>query len=440
MLNRVTVFQGRIAKAQKLRAHLGAAAPFALLVAIIVLLIRIPENADVAWQMWIGRQLLDGARLYRDVVEINPPLWFWLAVPIVKLADLLRVNGSAVLVVFLGLCAAVSLALSPPRWRLPMVLAFFLAGISATGQREQFTLITVTPYVLLCAARAEGGRMSLGKAVAIGAWTAIGLALKPHFALVPIALGIWVVVRTRKVHPETLAIVGIGVAYLLAVLLIIPDYLATVQFAARYYNSYNVGPLSLLLGDAAIISLLALGGFLMVKRDDETTALLVAAAAFLLAYVIQQKGFRYQGLPVIGLLCIAALGNLRLRFTAVPLFLALIFTGATTMRQASVPDPHAMAATADLPAGSRVLILSPYVRAAWPMVEERHFGWESNYMFLWMHSDQELTARIANAEIQRLPERILVDDRLNARLDLSGYGKGQTFGHFAPFTRLRSKR
>jgi hypothetical protein len=90
---------------------LGDLIPYALLAAIIAILAQLPPNNDVAWQLWIGRQLAGGAVLYRDIVEINPPLWFWLAVPIVQAANLLGISGTAAVVGFLGVAAALSVAL-----------------------------------------------------------------------------------------------------------------------------------------------------------------------------------------------------------------------------------------------------------------------------------------------------------------------------------------
>ncbi len=39
-------------------------------------------DPDVAWQLWIAHQVNHGGRLYRDMVEVNPPLWFWMALPV----------------------------------------------------------------------------------------------------------------------------------------------------------------------------------------------------------------------------------------------------------------------------------------------------------------------------------------------------------------------
>jgi hypothetical protein len=58
---------------------------------------------DVAWQLWIGHQLRHGARLYIDIIETNPPLWFWMAMPVDWLADRLGTGANTVLVSAMGL-------------------------------------------------------------------------------------------------------------------------------------------------------------------------------------------------------------------------------------------------------------------------------------------------------------------------------------------------
>lgn len=34
---------------------------------------------DIAWQLWIARHLNAGVGLYSWIMEVNPPLWFWMA-------------------------------------------------------------------------------------------------------------------------------------------------------------------------------------------------------------------------------------------------------------------------------------------------------------------------------------------------------------------------
>lgn len=66
-----------------------------------------PITNDVMWQLWIGQRLHAGATLYVDIMEINPPLWFWLAAGLEALANPAALSSfHALLLIF----AAVTLA------------------------------------------------------------------------------------------------------------------------------------------------------------------------------------------------------------------------------------------------------------------------------------------------------------------------------------------
>jgi hypothetical protein len=54
--------------------------PEVVVIATVAVLIvfRQPLNLDVAWYFVAARRWLDGARLYVDVLEVNPPLVIWL--------------------------------------------------------------------------------------------------------------------------------------------------------------------------------------------------------------------------------------------------------------------------------------------------------------------------------------------------------------------------
>ena len=54
-------------------------------------------DTDVAWQLWIAGRMHAGANLYRDIIEVNPPLWFWMAAPIDRIAALLHMRIEAML-------------------------------------------------------------------------------------------------------------------------------------------------------------------------------------------------------------------------------------------------------------------------------------------------------------------------------------------------------
>src|SRR3954454_5903145 len=84
----------------------------ALLLTLAVTTVRLTGgvDSDVASQLQIAQRIHEGARLYRDIVEVNPPLWFWMALPIDRLAAVLHLGATSVLIAAFGLIAACALA------------------------------------------------------------------------------------------------------------------------------------------------------------------------------------------------------------------------------------------------------------------------------------------------------------------------------------------
>lgn len=50
-------------------------------------------NNDVSWHIYVAMQILDGQVLYRDIIEINPPLVYYLRILPVWLATLLDTSA-----------------------------------------------------------------------------------------------------------------------------------------------------------------------------------------------------------------------------------------------------------------------------------------------------------------------------------------------------------
>src|SRR6478672_8227675 len=59
-------------------------------------------DSDVAWQLWIAGRIHAGANLYTDIIETNPPLWFWMALPADRVAALLHLRIEPVLISAIG--------------------------------------------------------------------------------------------------------------------------------------------------------------------------------------------------------------------------------------------------------------------------------------------------------------------------------------------------
>jgi hypothetical protein len=394
-----------------------AALAIALVAAWPLLCRYVPLTHDIAWQLWLGRQMSHGVGLYSPLLEVNPPLWFWAAVPIVRASAQLGISALSGLIGAFVLATAISAGLlavltreEPAGRRFSMYLVLSMAAVVLLmrefGQREQYVLLASVPYVAMIARRAEGRTVSTPLALGVALFAASGFALKPYFVAAPLFLEAWLWVSARRNwrpwRPEWFVLPIAAVAYGAAVLAFTPDYLtSTVPMDRVAYGAYQLSIGDLLGSEQAWpAALAALGVALLGRiRSRIAAACLVAAAAYALAYAVQAKGWFYQGIPAMGfiLLGVAAEAgvlrwselNLRQKFGAgflvcafvIPFFVAALL-GVGVYHNRFRPD--VLALTRDLKPGQPVLAFSARSSFAWPMVEERGLVWISRDYTFWM--------------------------------------------------------
>lgn len=392
----------------------------ALAVALLVawpLLQNVPLSHDIAWQLWIGRQMSHGVGLYAPLLEVNPPLWFWLAVPIVRLSDLAGVPAFSGLVGFFILATGLSAGLlavlvrdHPPSQRFSMYVVLGLASVVLLtrefGQREQYALLTSVPYAALIARRAAGRAVSTPLAIGVALFAATGFALKPYFAAAPLFLEAWLLIagrpHWRPWRPEWFVLALAAGAYGAAILVFAPDYLtSTIPLNRLAYGALQA-PLGDLLGSelAWPAAITALGVVLLGRiRSGIAAAFLAAGAAFTLAFAVQAKGWFYQGIPATGLLLLGISAEAAtLRWSALKLreklgvgllcwafiipFANTAFLGFGVYHNRFRAD--VLALTHDLKPGQPILAFTSRATFAWPMVEERGLVWTSRDYTFWM--------------------------------------------------------
>lgn len=425
-----------------------------------MLLHNVTIGHDAVWQLWTARQLEHGARLYTDILELNPPLWFWMAVPVVRLAeiagtqsaDALKIAFFGVISLSLVLVGALQRDQSPvPRLTLyaALLLAFTVVALPDFAQREHYVLIASAPYVTLIAARSEGAEIPIWLAIVIGLLAASGFALKHYFAGVPIILEIWLIFSIRRtwklMRPELAVLASCAIAYVLAVLIFAPDFVRTIVPMVRLaYYGYNVSlvaqffriviPLSLLAGTGLVLY----GG----PRTALGKAAFITALTFLACYFLQQKGWRYHSLPALGMLLMIVGAESAVIFQRKLLsdrqrrgVLALACVMIMAPMDGILSGPYrndkraaSQAALVGLAPRDTVMMLAVNASTIWPMVEELQLVWPSRYMILWMlpgivraqqnnNDSPELDALARSVRQQTLqdllchpPKRILVDD------------------------------
>lgn len=391
--------------------------PLCVALAIVAAVVTVRSfgtvDADVSWQLWIAHQLNRGVHLYRDIVEANPPLWFWMAMPIDWLASLVHVRSDHVLILGIGCCAALSLAATnrlldairrPSRTLLLGYAALVLVAMPwlQFGQREQIVLIVTLPYAALIGARRVGKPVTIPFAFLVGLGAALGFALKHYFLLVPIFLEIWLLVgqgrKWRPLRPETIAVVAVGIFYAAAFALFARDYfsvqLPLILLAYGVTGAERVVDLfqpAVLTGLATLALLIASARTSRSERSGFAGAMAVAAVGFAIAYFIQAKGWSYHAVPLAGCAAIALAALLttgakpRATMLAAPALLCLPFwIGAQQAMSADGTGADVEHALAGLHSGDSVGFIGTDPALGWSVTLQHGFSYPSRYYGFWM--------------------------------------------------------
>ena len=442
-------------------------------------------NHDVAWTLYSAGRLLEGARMYEQIVDINPPLAWWLSAPIVAAARWLDASPIVVFrgAMFAGILASLAacsslaarLGLSAhSRGALVVALAFVLAVLPGDdfGQREHWMLVLTFPLLLLASRSSAGAPVARPARVAVGCIAGVGLALKPHFLLLPMLLSAsqrWRHGGARHLRTsEEWGLLGVLLAYGAAIAWLTPEYLARiVGHAAATQGPYLQG-WSTMLGRAAVESLPAVALALAVGAPRDAPqrrldrVLILAAVSFAGAYLLQRKGWPYHRYPLQAVLvCCAGLRTAAwwqrapsawrgvgaalaaAALLAVPAAGLLDWQRAEARRRDPDSDFARLLSLIRAEAtGSSLGFFATALTPAFPLVNYAEVDWASRFPFLWMLpavATQPPTAGSLEAEIELAmrdavvedlerarPALIIVDERplqqgLGGRIDYVGY-------------------
>ena len=189
-------------------------------------------NPDIAWYIYAGGRLMDGAKYYVDVVDPMPPFVIWALMPIAAIGRATGVNVEIVFHAVLMTLTAISICFSArliaaakdistgARHLILIFLAALLLFLPASdfGQRDHLVIVMASPWVLLRWNRLIDRHVPWALAALVGLMAAVGLWMNSYFLIVVIAVEIAVLHVARNARTalrvEILAIVGLGAAYL----------------------------------------------------------------------------------------------------------------------------------------------------------------------------------------------------------------------------------
>jgi hypothetical protein len=406
---------------------------------------------DVAWRFEIAQRMLDGAVLYQDIIEVNPPLWFWAGIPTVAVAEAFQLSP------FTVFCIQTHVLLLPILWLLDRSVAPLLSresrlGLLLTtmialtwlpmlqfGQRELAFLVATLLWIALALRRAQGLASPLWMILACTAFAAYGFALKHYFVAVPIGVELWLAWQLkRNWHPirvETVALGGLAIAYALSVLWLAPGFLReVVPLVAVSYEDLRqinvIEPWGLRVSMALSALILYAPFFAMrdaIKADRFAQLLFLTLTLHLLAVIAQDKGFSYhffgaQGLTIIlwaylvtrpGALsrkacltacAIAACFGLILAGFFTPAVLTRDFNNSPAGKASTKTQSDIVGFVMSQPTSKRIFVISTNPGMAFYLPWVSGFDTHSRYFSLWMvpglQSSLQIPARRAAATEQ----------------------------------------
>jgi hypothetical protein len=414
--------------------------------------LRIPLNQDAGAILQFSGRWLGGERLYLDLFDINPPMNFILS--LIPAAASKAIGGAMVFPEFVVLLAtaAILLAIRHARPILPnkagqellagtAIFALLAYPGDEFGQREHLLAILSLPYLVLAAARGDGKGGGRGTAIGIALLAFIGFALKPYFALVPLAVEIVVVWRTGfaryRRDPTAYVLMAAGILYLAATALFWPAYFTLVMpTVGRYYHSLDLSMLPKVLAGQQMAPLaIGLTILLLLRRRFPVHPIvditIAAAIGAILAAICQLKDWDYHFLTARMAVYAAAIGMLASvmaretvwdgpRRTAIlSLGVLAIFMGKTFREELW---PYWGATNTFLPIidrcahGQPVLWLTQYIGPTSPVLSYSDSKLAMPYMSMWMLPDiyaneRPVDGKLALHPIDTAPEdeRRLID-------------------------------
>ena len=209
-------------------------------------------NHDTSWYLISTAWWLDGARIGEDIIELNPPLAYYLTAPAVLLARLVNWEPAQALstciftiwfvsVVWFDAIGARCNGISTSCRRAVVAvacLALFLLALKDFAQREFLMILFALPYLALTSFRPDNCELAMAERILIGLFATIGLALKPYFLILPAAMTFVQVVRRRSLapvlEPQNLAITAGCLIYLLAAFVLHPAYFKNVRHQNKW--------------------------------------------------------------------------------------------------------------------------------------------------------------------------------------------------------------
>jgi hypothetical protein len=285
-------------------------------------------NTDVSWGLTMAEKWLDGARLYVDLIEVNPPATVYLYVAPVVLGRAVglapEIVATALVFVAVGLSLWLSIRIlrkggvihADQQWPLATIVAAALVILPGQnlGEREHIALILFLPWLSVAAVRAGGAAPDLVTILIVGAAAGLVAIIKPHFAAAIVLTAATAAWSARAWRPlfasENWLAAALLASYAGFVALVYPEFFSDMMpLLTAVYIPVKASFAKVLIFFATPIWLATLGLIICLKGRAALRApfslLLAASAGFSVSFYVQQKVWSYHSYPMLALALIA---------------------------------------------------------------------------------------------------------------------------------------
>lgn len=279
-------------------------------------------NWDVSWLLRCGERILNGGHYYTDFFETNPPLVIWLGLPVVLLSKILHVPITVIFRLYFYLLITASLLLNYYFCKklfkktiyvdlclLSTALFYLLYTAVIFGERENFCIIFILPYVFMRLLSLENNKLNRILRVFVSVVGGLGFLIKPYFLLPFILFELYLVYRKKKVSAlfslEPIIVAITTLFYVFLIFTLTPNYVyKVVPLSLVLYTPVWKDPLwNLLRFNSVVAWLFATIILLYFIRKHALKNILYAfwwlLIGFWLVYFWQHKGWYYHVYPAI---------------------------------------------------------------------------------------------------------------------------------------------
>ena len=275
---------------------------------------------DIAWYLFLGERVMDGARLYETYIDNNPPFVVYFNLIPVWLAHVFGTTNLFMFDVFVFVLIFVSLSLCyyiiqsldmglSHYYKCMLILItavlFMVVPLSIFGQREHLMMVLTFPYVFSLMGQAEEKPQGPLLQLLTGVMAGMGMAFKPFFFSLWILLEGYTFLFSRHIRLfrlQNIAIIAISLIY--GILLISSGYLEILPFLLASYGGFQMsfpemiksGPTFLWL--ALVPVFVYAGRYTRLSRKILHILFLTATAYFFNAF-IQRKDWYYHNYPLL---------------------------------------------------------------------------------------------------------------------------------------------